>query len=942
MRMAMAQWRARARRTLALLSMIAVAVAGFTLLTGAAVTSRLHAVGTVESNYRPAYDILVRPGDAVLPQERERNLVQSGQLAGLRGGIGTAQWRQIQQIPGVAVAAPVAVIGYVMRTVPVQVDLAGVLDPAAERQVFRVRPTWVTDAGLSRIPDGATYLYATRNRIDVTAHSDLGPGERPTPPAEVDRDGRRHPVCPGVPVVKPGEWIDPTDLRGRSSLTCTGGRGSTDAAGKPTAPRVTLLWSIPFLVAAVDPAAEAALAGLGAAVTDGRYFQPAEKPATGQLPDTPYPYAMLPVLIADKPQLDTTLQVDIEAMDPAATDLVRRPRPDDRALRAELNRRPGTAVERRTVAIDQPYRELVGRMRHPSTAGPSFDGADGWGDTLWLSRFWTVGPVVTDPSADGLRARAVTHDRMIWGQGADGGTVSEVPREFADTGVRGSVGAHHNTATQMPDVALNAIGTFDPQRIALGGALSAVPMDTYYQPGAPGADAASRSALGGRKLEPNANVTGLLSQPPLMLTTMDAAAKILGPDRYRTDPPYPEVQLNRSAPISMVRVRLDGEVGLDATSRERVRLVAEQIAARTGLAVDITLGSSPTAVPVHYPAGQFGRPALTVGEPWVRKGVAAVLIEAADRKSVLLSGLVLAVCALAVLNAGRAAIRSRRTELGILACIGWTRRQLVTLLGVELALIGVAAGIAGTLLAVPLSLAFGLTLSWPQLLLTVPAAVLLVLVAGGGPAWRAARPDPAALVRPAVSMTATGHWSPGRITGLALLNLARTPGRTLLGATSLLLGVAALTLLLAITFAFRGAVTGTLLGEAVTLQARTVDYLAVAVTIVLGVVSVADVLYLNVLERAGQFALLTAVGWPDRALHRLVLTEALGMGLLGGLAGAGLGLAGAALFAGAVTGALLWCAGAALGAGVLLAAASVVGPVVMLRRLPTAGLLAQE
>jgi putative ABC transport system permease protein len=309
---------------------------------------------------------------------------------------------------------------------------------------------------------------------------------------------------------------------------------------------------------------------------------------------------------------------------------------------------------------------------------------------------------------------------------------------------------------------------------------------------------------------------------------------------------------------------------------------------------------------------------------------------------VLLSGLVLAVCALAVLNAGRAAVRSRRSELGILACIGWTRRQLVLLLGTELALIGLAAGIAGTLLALPLSLAFGLSLSWPHLLLTVPAAVLLVLTAGGGPAWRAARPDPAALVRPAVSMTATGRWSPRRVTGLAVLNLARTPGRTLLGAASLLLGVAALTLLLAITFAFRGAVTGTLLGEAVTLQARTVDYLAVAVTIVLGVVSVADVLYLNVLERAGQFALLTAVGWTDRTLNRLVVTEALGMGLLGGLAGGGLGLAGAALFAGAVTGALVWCAVVALVAGVLLAAVSVVVPIVMLRRLPTAQLLAQD
>src|SRR5215510_11832229 len=103
LRMAVAQWRVRARRSLALLSMIAVAVAGFTLLTAAAVTSRLDAVGTVTANYRPGHDI--------------------------------------QAMGEVSVAAPVAVIGYVMRTVPITVDLSDDLDPALRRQLLRVQPT---------------------------------------------------------------------------------------------------------------------------------------------------------------------------------------------------------------------------------------------------------------------------------------------------------------------------------------------------------------------------------------------------------------------------------------------------------------------------------------------------------------------------------------------------------------------------------------------------------------------------------------------------------------------------------------------------------------------------------------------------------------------------------------------------------------------------------
>ncbi|MEV4135153.1 FtsX-like permease family protein [Dactylosporangium sp. NPDC049742] len=946
--MAAAQWRVRFRRSLALLSMITVAVVGFTLLTAAAVTARLDATGTVEANFRPAYDILIRPTGSVLPLEQQRNLVQSGQLAGLRGGITVEQWHQIQHVPGVAVAAPVAVIGYVIRTVPVTVQLGADLDPAAERQVIKVQPTWVTDAGLSRIPDGAAYLYSTRNVLHQKQLSEMSGGEGIPPAEEVDPGGGRRQVCPVVQSVGERDFIDPTDLTGRSSLTCVGGPGSRDVFGDPVAPVVTLAWSVPFLMAAVDPGAEAALAGLDTAVTSGRYFTAGEQPAQRRLDGMPYPYDSLPILVADKPQLDARLELQIQRLGGAAVDLVRAGT-DNRGLRAALDGQPGTRLATRTVPIDGPYQDMVDRLRHPFERGPDDMAVS---NTLWLDRFWTVGPARTTADGDGLRTEPAPYDLKIWGLGADAGDSGHpVPMEFADTGVRGAVAAHPNITAEhdvqpgdiaMPDVALDAVGTFDPSRVRLGGALSAVPMDTYFNPGAEGADDASRKALNGRRLEPNANVSGLLSQPPLMLTTMGALPVIFGPDGYGTKPEYPEYQLNRAAPISMVRVRLAGTVGMGAADRERVRLVAEQLARRTGLQVDITLGSSPTGVTVQYPAGRFGRPDLAVSEPWVRKGVAAVLVHAADRKSVLLSGLVLVVCALAVLNATNAATRARRTDLGVLACLGWSRRQLLHLLLTEITGIGLAAGIAGTLLAVPLAAAFGLDIGWPRALLAIPVALLLAVAAGLWPALRAARPDPAVAVRPAVSAPSARRRGPRRVTGLALTYLARTPGRAALGAGSLAIGVAALTMLLAITFAFRGAVVGTLLGEAIAVQARTVDYLAVAVTIALGVASVADVLFLGISERSGELALLGAAGWHDGLLRRLVVTEAVAIGVLGGATGAGVGLGAAALFSGALTTPLVWCAAIALTAGVAVSAVAATVPIAILHRLPIAQLLAEE
>ena len=62
--------------------------------------------------------------------------------------------------------------------------------------------------------------------------------------------------------------------------------------------------------------------------------------------------------------------------------------------------------------------------------------------------------------------------------------------------------------------------------------------------------------------------------------------------------------------------------------------------------------------------------------------------------------------------------------------------------------------------------------------------------------------------------------------------------------------MAALTLLIGVTLAFRGAVVGSLLGDAVTVQVRGVDYVAVAATVALGVLAVADALLISISERA--------------------------------------------------------------------------------------------
>jgi ABC-type antimicrobial peptide transport system permease subunit len=163
-----------------------------------------------------------------------------------------------------------------------------------------------------------------------------------------------------------------------------------------------------------------------------------------------------------------------------------------------------------------------------------------------------------------------------------------------------------------------------------------------------------------------------------------------------------------------------------------------------------------------------------------------------------------------------------------------------------------------------------------------------------------------------------------------------------LGAGALAIGVAALTLVAAAAYAFRGAIVGSLLGDAVSLSVRGADAVAVVATVLLGAAAVADVLYLNIRDRAAELAALQAVGWTDAALARLVTYEGAAIGVLGATTGAALGLAGAAWLVGGVPGALVLVAAVAAAGGALATVLATLIPAALLRRLPTARLLAEE
>jgi ABC-type antimicrobial peptide transport system permease subunit len=176
---------------------------------------------------------------------------------------------------------------------------------------------------------------------------------------------------------------------------------------------------------------------------------------------------------------------------------------------------------------------------------------------------------------------------------------------------------------------------------------------------------------------------------------------------------------------------------------------------------------------------------------------------------------------------------------------------------------------------------------------------------------------------------------------MSVSNLKRIPGRTLLAAAGLFIGVASLALLLSITLAFQGALVGTALGAVISVQVRGVDYLGVGLALFLGAFSVADVLFLNLRERAPELVTLRAAGWRDVHLIRLVAGEGLGIGLLGSIVGGTVGLALSAIVGGSPARIILAGVLAALaGTGVALGASLV--PASLISRMTPPTVLAEE
>ena len=253
-------------------------------------------------------------------------------------------------------------------------------------------------------------------------------------------------------------------------------------------------------------------------------------------------------------------------------------------------------------------------------------------------------------------------------------------------------------------------------------------------------------------------------------------------------------------------------------------------------------------------------------------------------RKIALSALVLTLAVVTFGSGASAVLHARRRDLATLRALGWRRTQVRRQLMREFALVAVAAGLLAVLAsyAVEALLEAGPISGWP--LLCLPAAIAMMLAAAWWPVRRVtaeAEPATTAVARLPAAL------SP-RTAGQALRNLLRVPARTSVGVLVTAAACAALGLELDGRWAFSGAAGGSSPGGPAPWQANRVDVAAVLMLLAMATVTVADLDGLT----AAELRTLWAIGWPARGVVRLVVWEAILVGLAGGLIASVLDVAG--------------------------------------------------
>lgn len=432
------------------------------------------------------------------------------------------------------------------------------------------------------------------------------------------------------------------------------------------------------------------------------------------------------------------------------------------------------------------------------------------------------------------------------------------------------------TSANWPRLRLKYIGVFDPKKLQLSkDPLTELPMETYFPAKAQWVvDAESKPVNPPTDMKPLNNPYGFLTKPPLILTTLEAAAKVLGEE-----------------PISAIRVNVKGVQSLNEESEAKLQAVAKKIEEKTGLITDVTLGSSPQLALTYLP-GLVGEKALGwVQQPWIKIGSSISIFK---ETKVGLSGVIACVILVAIIyvfSSNLIMMFARKREFAVLLSLGWRPAQLSKMLFLESTILGlIVAFISWSILGMFL-LTNSIETSGMRIFLIGVSGLAIYWLGSLIPAWLVQKIKPYETMKTGeISHRYKRVIKAESVIGMSINYLFTQWKRSILSIIAIAVPTSLFMFFLFVTFRLKGVLYATWLGEYVALEVGTMHYVAMGVALLIAVLTTAEIMWQNVAERQPQIAVLNAMGWHNKETRLLVLYEGLISGLIAGIIGLGIAL----------------------------------------------------
>ena len=406
-------------------------------------------------------------------------------------------------------------------------------------------------------------------------------------------------------------------------------------------------------------------------------------------------------------------------------------------------------------------------------------------------------------------------------------------------------------------LAYQSVGTYDPAKLQVSkDPLNNLPLETYRLPTA---DLVLDEDGEPLNPVPEVKTTGepdsFLTPAPTVLTTLEAAA-----------------QLSDGAPISAIRVKVEGIETLSTESQEVLDRVASDIESETGLITDITLGSSPQPTVVHVPSAGEMDEIGWVEQPWIKLGTA---INIFNETKLGFSGVVIGLVAvgiLYVLSTNLILSLRRRKEFAILLSLGWRMKDLLKLVVVEAVLMSmVVIGISYLtlfLFFVREGVNFD-TISFIQIALF---AFAIYLIGALWPAYfiRKIRPYEAIRVGEIAPKSSRVVGVKG-ISTMAFGHFFSKIKRNLLSVLAIAIPTVLLSFFIFVTFRMQGVLYTTMLGQYISVEISSIHYISMAVAASLSILTTMELIWQNVSDRKQEITLLRSLGWKNRSTRMMVV-----------------------------------------------------------------------